>query len=431
MMEIQVSRLRNALLLLEPIVPRKVGKKGASSMPILTNVLLQDGRAYATDLEVGATIDLPEVKGQALLPFKAVWELLRLVPGNSVLTIEAQKRSLSLSWPGGQSAYTVLSAADYPAIPQFAPLLTQRIQGNILVSALSSVVGFCAADNDKRPVLNGVSLFLGEKPMVAGADGFWLGYKKLPIAMPESNGMKTMVIPSRSVEILEHLWKRGPRPQPQNGGNLVELVASKGNLEIEANKTYMKARFGEVALYTRLIDGTPPDFMQLVPVDLTNTLQIYAADLEMAVQRVKKTAKDGSDIVRMTWADGKMTVSAKAAEESSVETDIPVQTQNGPGKIAVDIAHLLKYIKGREGLITMQTKDHNKPLVLRHGTSPTVVLMPMFVQWPGEPPANLPAPTAEAKVETEAEASEKTEPPEEPEEGGEEPGTTEPAEAAE
>lgn len=85
-MEIQVQRLREALEILQPVVPRK------AKVPILTNVLLKEGQAVATDLEVACMLDLPEVGQETslLLPHHPVEDLLRRVPWNETLKVEVE-----------------------------------------------------------------------------------------------------------------------------------------------------------------------------------------------------------------------------------------------------------------------------------------------------------------------------------------------------
>jgi len=83
----------------------------------------------------------------------------------------------------------------------------------------------------------------------------------------------------------------------------------------------------------------------------------------------------------MAWNDGSMTLSAQGTDKGESEATLPVQTQNGPGRIAANYRYLLEYISGKEGLVTMSTKEESSPIVFRHGKGPVVVIMPMFVQW--------------------------------------------------
>ena len=180
-MEIQVHRLRSALGLLEGITSTKAktdgGKctkgrgrkssKTSSPFPVLSNVLLRDGKAMATDLETAVTVDLPEVTGECLLPFDKVTKLLRYVNGNDELRIEMGRRIVTLSWSEGKATLETESTDDYPQIPQIEPVIRCSLLGDMLVPNLLSMLGYCAAE-DSRPVLAGVSLFLGAPGSLRG-----------------------------------------------------------------------------------------------------------------------------------------------------------------------------------------------------------------------------------------------------------------------
>lgn len=405
-MEIQVLKLRNAMGLLEGIAKAKIrqtktvttGKtrRGRAvavkdTVPsMLSNILLQDGRAIATDLDTAVCVDLPEVTGQYLVPSQAVSKMLRYVPGNEELTIDMRGGSLFLAWSGGQAHFNTEKPEDYPMIPKVVPMMRWSIPSDLLVPAMLSLVDYCATEAE-RPVLNGISLFLGDPLEIAAGDGYRMAYKTIPTAMPPGGGINTIIIPSRAVLQLGHIWEKGPRPTPDDG-DIGAFLASKGHVELEASTTMLKAQFGIVSLITRTIDGTPPNFKQLLPTELPNNVQIYAPDFERALKRVEGTAKEGKGIVRLSWTDGHMAVSAEDSGSATVESSIPVQALNGDGKIAMHIRYLLEYIKGRSGVVLMGTKDVSSPAVFRQGNSPVVVMMPMFVQWPGDA---MPQPAAE------------------------------------
>ena len=75
-MEIQVSKLREALELLSVVVPKK------TSLPVVANVLLTDGMMVATDLETMVTLEFPEAVDPMLLPHREVTEFLKFIPGD-------------------------------------------------------------------------------------------------------------------------------------------------------------------------------------------------------------------------------------------------------------------------------------------------------------------------------------------------------------
>ncbi|GAI75298.1 unnamed protein product, partial [marine sediment metagenome] len=123
------------------------------------------------------------------------------------------------------------------------------------------------------------------------------------------------------------------------------------------------------------------DVKQLIPEDTPTKIRLFASDLERAVRRVRDVAKDESGIVRFTWTETAMTVSAKSEKKGSVEAQVSVQTEGEPGKTAVNVDYLLNYLKGREGLVSIGVRSAQDPVLFRHSTSPLVMIMPMFVQW--------------------------------------------------
>ena len=114
--------------------------------------------------------------------------------------------------------------------------------------------------------------------------------------------------------------------------------------------------------------------------------QLFAPQLEAAVKRVRDIAKDGSGIVRMVFADGKLTVSAKGEEKEISATMDTLNTQGEPGRTALDHKYLLGYLSGKQGIIILSKHSDTGPVVFQYQNSPRVLIMPMFVQWGDEKP---------------------------------------------
>ncbi|TET13849.1 MAG: hypothetical protein E3J81_07820, partial [Dehalococcoidia bacterium] len=306
-MQVKVERLRDAFKLLEPVVPKK------TSLPILHNVLVKGGKVIAGDMETFVLVDLPEADIDFLAPHKAVMELLNYVPGDETITIEVNKE-LKLAWDGGNASYPIAKPQDYPGIKEIKPKVQGSMDGNVLINALSDVSGYCATE-DSRPILTGVILFPGEKLDVAAGDGFRMAYQTISVAFPIE---KPLIIPSGSVALLSSLWRR-TTPDSVSGDTLVERVLSKRQIELTLTEDKgfpdkLRMRFGKVTVLSQLIDGTPPNFKQLVPEDPPTKVLLFPDDLERAIKRLKAVAKDGSGIIRLVWTKDTMTVSAQSEE---------------------------------------------------------------------------------------------------------------------
>lgn len=369
-MEMRVDRLREALNLLKPVVPKK------ATLPVLQNVLLQDGRAEATDLEAAAALDMPEVDGQCLVPYRTALELLKRIPGNDTLTLNQKGMSLNLMWSGGKASYDVHNPRDYPPFPKFEAKAQHTVDGDTLIGTLSLLADYCSSD-EARPVLTGVTIYLNETLEVAAGDGFRMAYQPLPIAFP-AEGIENIVIPARAVGLLSHLWEKTPRAPL--GNSLVELLTSKRQLTLALGDGMLKAEFGQVTMVTKLIEGTPPQFKQLIPQDTPAMVRVMAPDFERAVRGVSDVARDSKGIVRLSWSEAEMTVSAKSEDKGQVETSLSVEAQE-PGKVGMNINYLLDYLRAKEGLVSMGVRSPQEAILFHYGTFPTVLIMPMFVQW--------------------------------------------------
>lgn len=374
-MQVQVQKLREVMQLLEPAI---AGKK--TKLPVLHNVLLKDGRAVASNLETFVLIDLPEADIECLIPHNSIFQLLKYVPGNEMLTIEIN-RQVTLSWDGGKSSYPRVKVAEYPPVPELTVKTEGSLSGNTLMDALSSVLGYCSNDETK-PVLNGVVIFPGEKLDVAAGDGFRMAYQTITETFPIE---QPLIIPSGAVRILNYLWQH-TKPDVTLGDSLMGLVMSKRQLDaalVEAKGSeadIFRVSFSGVTALIRLIQGNPPNFKQLIPRDIPTQVKFFPGDLERAIKRLRTIAKEGTGAVKLDWTNDTLTVSASSEEMGKIEGTLPVQADN-PDRVALNVRYILEYLKGKEGLITMGVTGKTAPVVFRHRSSPLVMVMPMNVQW--------------------------------------------------
>lgn len=373
-MRVQVTKLRNALALLEPVVPRK------TTLPILTNVKLSHGKAIAADLELYVTVTIDnDLEGECLLPFADVSKLLKTVPGAEELEIKQEGGKIELVWSTGKATFDLKPLEDFPGQPKEPQAIKVIVQGERLVSTMKAMLPY-ASKEENRPVLTGVNVnLLGDHIDVAAADGFRLGLKALPIAIKPTDTINHIVIPAHAVEVLHHLWSKAPRLK-EKADSFIEAIMPAPELSLQFNTQALQAEFDGVVLVAKLIEGSYPNYMQLVPTGNDNVVQLYAPDLEQALKRVMLPAKKGSGIVRFQWSDNILCLKSKDEETSSVEASLPCQIEK-PGKIALKMNYVWDYVKGKDSLLRIETKDEKSPAVFKYGQAPTVVVMPMAVSW--------------------------------------------------
>jgi len=390
-MEIQVNKLRELMELLKPAVPKK------SALPITAYIRLGEGKATATDLETMIIADLPEAEEPMLLPFASIAEMLKYVPGNEMIKIEAQNKKVSLAWSGGTANYPTQAIQAFPLLPEMPTRAEGTIDGDTLIAAMLAALPYAATD-EARPVLSGVTLVLGSPIEVAAGDGYRMSHQVLALSFPLE---EKIIVPAHAVRVLGHVFAKTPRTPPSSADSLIPIITAKRQLHIAlTGENKVRLDLGRTAsVVINLVQGSPPDFLKLIPKgEPILQSQVFAPQLEAAVKRVRAIAKDGKNIVRLVFADGNLTVSAKAEDQDISATVDTLNTQGEPGRTALDYTYLLDYLSGKQGIVTVAQYEKTSPVAFQYQNSPRVLIMPMFVEWGDEKPTA--AEEAEPEPET-------------------------------
>ena len=403
-MEIKVTKLKEVMDLMKPVVPKKPTVKSVACLS------LGNGKAVATDLETMVIANLPEAKEPMLLPYSAIAEMLKYIPGNETLKVEEKSKKIYLSWNGGNATYPTEDYRDFPVMAEMEARAEGQVDGDILIAAMLAALPYTAADT-ARPVLSGVTLVLGTPIEVAAGDGFRMSHQVLGLSFPLE---EKIIIPAHGVAILEHVFAKTPRTPPSTAESLIKVVTAKRQLHmVMIGDNKLRLDFGTTAsVVINLILGKPPEWLALIPKgEPVLQSQIFAPQLEAAAKRVRDIARDGSGIVRMEFTDGKLKVSARGDDQEISSTIDTLNTQGEPGRTALDQKYLLGYLSGKQGIVVFSKYTDTGPVVFEYQKSPRVLIMPMAVQWGDEtPPAEKAEPQAEATDEaSDAEPDEESE----------------------
>jgi DNA polymerase-3 subunit beta len=236
-------------------------------------------------------------------------------------------------------------------------------------------VVFAAATEESRPVLTGVDAkFEGNLLTLAAADGFRLAVYKLPIVDPVSQAAE-VIIPARTLSELNRL-----------------MAEQEEAIEITANPSKGQAlfRLKNTELVSQLVQGTFPNYAQLVPQSYNTRAVVSVSDFLRATKTASIFARDGSGIVRLMVAPGgeltpgKVIVSARSEEVGDDVGEIDALVEGAEAKIAFNGKYLTDVLSVlREAQVAVETTSPSSPGVIRPiGVDNYLhVVMPMFVQW--------------------------------------------------
>jgi DNA polymerase III sliding clamp (beta) subunit (PCNA family) len=401
-LEIKVNKLKEVMELVKPVVPKKPTVKSIACL------CMGGGKAVATNLETMVIANLPEAQEPMLLPYYSITEMLKYVPGSDMLKVELKGKIVFLSWSNGSASYPTEDFADFPVLPELSSRAEALIDGDVLIPTMLAALPYTAED-DTRPVLSGITVVLGNPIEIAAGDGFRMCHKALGLSFPLE---EKIIIPRQGAAILDHVFAKTPRTPPATAPSLVKAVTAKRQLRMSIiGDNKLRLDFGTSAsVIINLIAGKPPEWLALIPKgEPMLQSQIFAPQLEAAVKRVRIIAKEGTDAIRLEFADGKLKVSAKGVDQEISSTIGTIHTQGEAIRIAINQKYVLGYLSGKQGIITFSKYTESGPAVFEDQQSPRMIVMPMVVAWGDEPPAAKEEPQSEAAEVSDTEAAEESE----------------------
>jgi DNA polymerase-3 subunit beta len=354
-----------------------------STLPQASHVKIEtdEGRLklVATDLMMATTCWIGaqvEEEGAVTVPARLLTDFVTSLPNERIdLTVPARGRQVHISCARNEATMAGMDAADFPPVPAVADGLSLTLDPKTLRKAISQVQ-FAAASDDTRPVLTGVhTLAEGRELTLAAADGFRLAVHKLPLKQEVPERVE-VIIPARALREIERLIADESEP--------VEMA-------INGAHSQVLFRLPEVEVVATLIQGTFPNYGQLIPQSYTTKTTI---DMRQFLQETRISAifaRDGAGIVRIQLEPGegsgagKLVVSARAEEIGEHRGDIDVKVEGEASKIAFNSRYLQDVLQALDDVdeVALETTSPSSPGVIRPiGDDRYVhVVMPMFVQW--------------------------------------------------
>ena len=362
------------------VVGRAVATR--TTLPITNNILLATDQSrlklVATNLEMAITCWIGakvEEEGAITVPARLLTEFISSLPSDKIgVSLSPRTKTLELKCARFEARISGVDAKDFPPIPKVDEGITAKVEAEALRQGTNHVA-FAAATEESRPVLTGVDAqFDGDLLTLAAADGFRLAVYKLPLAAPVSQQTE-VIIPSRTLSEL---------------GRLMADQEEAVEITVNPDKNQALFRLKDIELVSQLVQGTFPNYAQLIPQSYNTRMIVSIAEFLRATKTASIFARDGSGIVRLVitpggeLTSGKLTVSARSEEIGDDVGEIDATIEGEEAKVAFNGKYLTDVLSVlQEAQVALETTNPSSPGVIRPvGTDNYIhVIMPMFVQW--------------------------------------------------
>ncbi|MBI2589867.1 DNA polymerase III subunit beta [Candidatus Berkelbacteria bacterium] len=326
-----------------------------SSLPILANIYLsaESGqlKLSATDLEIGVITFIGakvKTEGAITLPARL---LVDFVTSNTdaTLTFSFKGTEATLRSDRYEAVIHGLDPSEFPPIPAPSAKSNIRVPAMILRRALQDTV-FAAAIDDARPVLNGLYLSASERELVlAATDSYRLAEKRLKLAEALNKPMAA-ILPARVVIELGRI-----------------LPDSEQEVTLSLAENQLSLEFDQTQVVSRLIEGTFPDYRQIIPVKSATTITAERSQLIAAVRMASLFARDASHQVRLAAkAPEMLRLTAVSSAVGKNQATAPAEVAGDPVEIAFNAKFLLDALNViHTDTIKLELAGTDRPGVLR------------------------------------------------------------------
>ena len=302
-----------------------------ASMPILGNILLETTpkgvKLAATDLELGIESYLSATvseNGAVTLPARILGDIVANLPEAPIdITLVEGESKVTISCETVRFEVLGLPAADFPLLPADDHKASVSLDAGLL-RAMIRQTSFAVSTDETRPFLTGVYMVLeNSEGQFVATDGGRLALKKAKLAH-EIKAKIAAIVPSKTMAELVRML-----------GSVEEEVA------IVSQENQLIFMLPGVRFISRLIAGQFPNYEQVIPQDYKQRIKVGTERLLRGVRRASITARDSANVVRLSAAQGTLTISSNTPDVGKTQEDIPVQAEGETIPVAFNARFLL------------------------------------------------------------------------------------------
>jgi DNA polymerase-3 subunit beta len=195
------------------------------------------------------------------------------------------------------------------------------------VHTLIQHTSFAVSTEESRPILNGVLWELRDGVMrMVATNGHRLARMAVK-AGSSSVPSADFIVPPAALQQVQRLFKGDDDLQVSRSGN------------------HLGFRTGGTEVYTRLIDGSYPNYEQVIPKDNDKAAVVEKRALEQAVRRMAVVASDQTHRIRMALESGRVSLNVLTPDLGEGHDELELQYQGDNLEIGFNANYLLEVLR--------------------------------------------------------------------------------------
>ena len=353
-----------------------------NTMPILSHFLLDAGKEgsyiVATDLETAikepVMVNVEET-GKLCIPARKLFEIVREIDGDLSLETagEPAQEGGWLEVKAGTSEFKLacLSANEFPAWPAMEDEEEIIIDSRALLEMIEKTI-YSAGESDTRYTLNGLLFHIQPKSKlltVVGTDGHRLA---LIVKEMEGEGRedKRLIVPRKAVSELR---------------KFLNSATEKTKILIGKNHLLFSVE-GDVQFLTRLIEGTYPNYENVIPQGNEKKVPVSREALTKALRRVSAMSRERANAVRFdfgeTGSGGNLIISSSNPDLGEAREELTIDYKGDKLTVGFNARYLIDTLGAMTTeTVVLELQDPLSPVLVKEEGKENYrcVVMPMRI----------------------------------------------------
>ncbi len=355
-------------------VSRVIANKNA--LPILDDVLFDlvgnELRLTASDgettIRTSVEVDGVEGSGKVASAAKLLLETLKEFSEQPLaFTIDENNFAVNMVSQNGTYSFVGVNGYEYPEMPaDEADAKSLTLPANILQNAIEKTI-FCTADDDLRPVMNGIFFDIAEdKVTMVATDAHRL--VRYTNSAVNAGVAASFILPKKPANLLKN------------------LLAKEEEVKVTFGAKNARFEFGNTIVVCRQIEGRFPNYNAVIPQGNQNIVTVDRQTMINACKRVAVFANNGTAQLRLALSENQIKISAQDIDFSTSAEEVITCSYNGtPMAIGFKAPFLIDLLSSiasadvqlkladpaRAGLILPAENEENEDVLM--------LLMPMLL----------------------------------------------------
>jgi len=348
------------------LVQNVVGSR--STLPILANMLLtaEDKKLWLTTTDLDVTIRCAieaEVQkgGSTTLPVKRLSGIARELPDKPIEFEVDDKDTATVKCESSFFKIIGIKDDEFPPMPKTESKYCYHFDQGV-VKEMFRKTSYAASTDETRYVLNGVLLnFKGNKLAMVATDGRRLALVEQEVEFPKE-AETSVIVPTKTVNELLH------------------TLGDEGELKVRATTTQIVFEFGDVVIASKLIEGTYPNFRQVIPAKCEERVAVERETLLTALRRVSLLTTDKSNATKLTFGKNKIVITTITPDVGEARETVPVKYTGKEITVAFNPEYMMDPLRNLSSdEIIVELTDDLSPGVIKCDIPFLYVLMPMRI----------------------------------------------------